>query len=119
MSHPTDEQRMIDAEVAHAAELIREQGEREREHAEGHREEEEHWRNEQENQRLGAEIDREAAEHERQGAGAAPEMVELRRRVAALEHTVAELVRARQGRTGRGPAVAPRDDPAAGASAPD
>lgn len=96
MSDHAEEQGTIDGEVARAGERIRQQGEREREHAETHREEEEHWRNEQENQRLGAELGREEAEHDRhdRDTGAGAELRELRRRVAALEQTVAELVRA-------------------------
>lgn len=113
MPQPADEQRVIDAEVAHTAELLRQREERERERAEEHREEEEHWRNEQENQRLGAELGREEAEHDRRdrGTGASAEQLELRERVAALERTVAALVRARQGRAGGGRRRASSDEP--------
>ena len=114
MLRPADEQRVIDEEVARSAELLRQWEERERRHAAQLRRDEEHARREAENQRLRAELRREAAEHQRQlwGTSAAAELLDLRKRVAALEQTLAEVSRARHGAAQGGPShLAPGADP--------
>ena len=120
MPRPEDEQRIIDAEVARAAELLRQEDERSRKHAESHRQEEEHRRSEQEHQRLHSEVGREDAEQrrQRQGTSDVAERLDLRRRVAALEQTVAELVRAQQGRAPGRSSHASSDHPSVGTEVP-